>query len=303
MGWISVPHPSSTTGAWQHLIQVKAVRANRRNIGEVLTRWLWLLFLLSPVLAPAAAVVPAEIREIEAQYRRGVDLRLDVPVHEQRDYAERLRIALAGAGLNELAPQFYLLVDRSPVVQAAFVYWLAAAGEWHWIGASPVSTGYAGGFEYFMTPLGVFEHTLANLDFRAEGTRNKFGVRGYGARGMRVYDFGWVEGERTWGAGGRSPMRLQVHATDPDLLEHQLGRPRSKGCIRIPASLNVLLDRHGLLDAEYEHALSQGRRFWVLRPDRQPVASAGKYLVIVDSARKVRPPWSPVPAQRRTAAK
>ena len=52
---------------------------------------------------------------------------------------------------------------------------------------------------------------------RAEGTRNALGIRGYGERGMRVYDFGWVMGDRGWGTGGRSAMRLQMHATDPSL--------------------------------------------------------------------------------------
>lgn len=259
-----------------------------------------LLILLYP--GQTAAAIPAEVAQIEAAYQRTVDMRLDVPVHEQRDYAGHLRDALMAAGLHDLQPQYYLLVDRSPMVQAVFVYWLGRGGAWRLIGASPVSTGFAGGFEYFLTPLGVFEHTLANLDFRAEGTRNKFGVRGYGLRGMRVFDFGWVDGERTWGAGGRSPMRLQVHATDPDLLEPQLGLPRSKGCIRIPASLNTLLDRRGLLDAEYQRALREGRQFWVLRADRQPVMAAGKYLVVVESSRARRPAWSPAPAPHRKEA-
>jgi hypothetical protein len=171
------------------------------------------------------------------------------------------------------------------------------------IGASPAATGHAGGFEYFITPLGVFEHTLANMDFRAEGTYNKLGIRGYGVRGMRVYDFGWVEGERTWDKRGRSPMRLQVHATDPDLLEPHLGRPRSKGCIRIPATLNTFIDRHGLLDAEYEQAAKQGRHLWVLLPDRQRVTAPGKYLVVIDSGRSQRPPWSPAPPWPQKRAK
>ena len=46
-------------------------------------------------------------------------------------------------------------------------------------------------------------------------------------------------------------MRLQMHATDADRLEPLLGSARSKGCIRIPASLNRLLDHFGLLDADY----------------------------------------------------
>jgi hypothetical protein len=36
----------------------------------------------------------------------------------------------------------------------------------------------------------VFEHTLDNPDFRAEGTVNEFGIRGYGTKGMRIFDFG-----------------------------------------------------------------------------------------------------------------
>ena len=56
---------------------------------------------------------------------------------------------------------------------------------------------------------------------RARGT--SLGIRGYGVKGMRVFDFGWVTGERTWGDGGLSPMRLQLHSTDPDVLEPRLG--------------------------------------------------------------------------------
>jgi len=32
---------------------------------------------------------------------------------------------------------------------------------------------------------------LANMDYRAEGTLNKLGLRALGRKGMRVYDFGW----------------------------------------------------------------------------------------------------------------
>jgi len=264
----------------------------------------WLLLPGLPSGTPFAyAADPHPAAVIKAQYAAQVDMRLDVPAHEQNAYADRLRRALADEGIREFAPQFFLLIDRSPVVQAALLYWLSAAGDWRFIGASPVSTGFAGGFEYFLTPLGVFAHTLANKDFRAEGTRNAFGIRGYGLRGVRVYDFGWVEAERTWDARGRSPMRLQVHATDPDLLENQLGRPRSKGCIRIPATLNSLIDQRGLLDAEYERAIREGRHLWVLRADRQPVAAAGKYLVIVDSGRHQRPPWSPWPPLRQSTTR
>ena len=61
-----------------------------------------------------------------------------------------------------------------------------------------------------------------------------------------------------------------MHATDPDRLEQLLGTAQSKGCIRIPASLNEFIDRHGALDEDYQEKTDEGRRFWVLRGDRTP---------------------------------
>jgi hypothetical protein len=185
-----------------------------------------------------------------------------------------------------------LLIDRSPAVQAAFVFFVGESDEPYLVGGTRASTGKPGAYDYFVTPLGVFAHTPDNMDFRAEGTVNELGIRGYGAAGMRIYDFGWQVAVRSWEPPARSPMRLQVHATDP-ALEKYLGRVRSKGCIRIPATLNTFLDRYGILDADYEAHAAAGARMWVLRPDRIPVPGAGRYLVIVDSGRKSRPRWSP----------
>ncbi|MGZ5672298.1 MAG: hypothetical protein ACXWI0_27970 [Burkholderiales bacterium] len=239
---------------------------------------------------------------LAAQFAQQVDMRLDVPQSEQLGYATRLDAALSSAGHSDLGPQYVVLVDRSPMVQVVFIYWRSPEREWHFVGASPASTGRPGTFDHFVTPLGVFEHTPDNMDFRAEGTKNVLGIRGYGAHGMRVYDFGWVMGERGWGSGGNSEMRLQMHATDPVLLEPQLGQTHSKGCIRIPASLNVFIDRHALLDAEYERAAAGGRHLWVLLPARKPTDWPGKYLVVVDSERGVRPAWTRWVRERRPAA-
>ena len=227
-----------------------------------------------------------------------VDRRLAVPLPDRQGDILRLQRALADAGLPDPAAQAFVLVDRSPKVQALFVLLRTPAGGWHWVGASPVSTGRPGDFDHFITPLGVFAHTLDNPDFRAEGTFNANHIRGFGLRGMRVFDFGWVLAERGWGAGGKSPMRLQMHATDPDVLEPRLGRAESKGCIRIPATLNTFLDRYGLLDSDYEQGLARGKALWVLRAVRQPMAWPGRYLVIVDSQASVRPAWSPAPKSR-----
>lgn len=225
-------------------------------------------------------------------YRREVDMRLAVPESDQARYATRLDDAVSNIRFEN--SQYLLLVDRSPKVQAVFLYFLdLPASRLHFIGASPASTGKPGKFDYFVTPVGVFAHTTDNMDYRAEGTYNKNGIRGLGLQGMRVYDFGWVEAERGWDKGGLGQMRLLMHATDPDFLEAHLGTARSKGCVRIPATLNVFIDRYGLLDADYEAALSRGENLWVLRPDRISTAWPGRYLVIVDSNSNTRPAWSP----------
>jgi len=224
-------------------------------------------------------------------YEEEVDRRLTLPVEEQQRYAGLLAAEIEQAGFSRFQSQYFVLVDRNPHVQAIMIYWTSASGE-YFIGASPASTGRPGEFEHFQTPVGVFEHSTANFDFRSEGTKNSIGIRGYGEKGMRVYDFGWQQAKRGWGKGGESAMRLQMHSTDPDLLERQVGSPQSKGCIRIPATLNVFIDRYGLLDADYEWATLEGKNIWVLRPDREPTPWSGRYLVIVDSQRTKRPDWS-----------
>jgi hypothetical protein len=140
----------------------------------------------------------------------------------------------------------------------------------------------------------VFEHTIANLDFRAEGTRNEFGIRGYGVKGMRVFDFGWQQAPKGWGDRQPSTMRLQMHATDPTYLEPRLGTIQSKGCVRIPASLNRFIDHYGLLDADYEEAMREGAHFWMLDPYRQSTPWSGRYLIVVDSGSSERPTWTRV---------
>jgi hypothetical protein len=236
--------------------------------------------------------------DLAARYAQEVDRRVDLPEEERRSYAELLSQALTQGELGALPSQYFVLIDRDQRVQAAMIYWKAPDGRFEFIGASPCSTGKPGEYEHFYTPTGVFAHTIANLDFRAEGTKNPLGARGYGVKGMRVYDFGWVRAERAWGPRGESDMRLQVHSTDPDLLEPRLGLPHSKGCVRIPAMLNSFIDRYAILDADYERALADGKRLWVLREDREPTPWSGRYLVIVDSQRSERPQWAPPPSRR-----
>ena len=232
---------------------------------------------------------------IAQNYAKEVHPRLTVPAAEQQAWALLLSTLLAG---KDLAPQYVVLVDRNPFIQAVTIYWMAPDRTFHFIGASPTSTGKPGSFDHFITPTGIFEHTIANPDCRAEGTRNENGVLGYGHRGMRVYDFGWQQADRGWGIGGEATMRLQMHATDPKLLEIRLGTIQSKGCIRIPATLNTFIDRHAILDADYEQAMASGQTFWVLSKTREPTPWPGRYLVIVDTESVSRPAWSPLRRKR-----
>ena len=235
------------------------------------------------------------VADMSMLYSAQVDRRLSVPVGEARDYGRLAEEALAKVGMSPAGPEYLVLVDRDPNVQALFLFFRTTDGESQLVGASPVSTGRPGSFDHFETPLGVFEHTTANPDFRADGTCNSEGIRGYGANGMRVYDFGWQQVPKGWGDGTVSTKRLQMHATDPDLLERRLGSAQSKGCIRIPASLNRLIDHYGVLDADYEQALRDGHKLWVLDPEHKPVPFAGRYLIVIDSGHEDRPEWSPGP--------
>jgi hypothetical protein len=225
-------------------------------------------------------------------YANDVDMRLDLPIEEVRSYADLASGILHNAGLHQLQREYLALVDRNPNVQAIILYWIDSEGTLQPIGASPVSTGKPGNFDYFETPIGIFQHTIENLDFRAEGTKNVNGIRGYGVQGMRVFDFGWQKANKGWGDKALSDMRLQMHATDPDFLEPKLGTLQSKGCIRIPATLNRFIDQYGLLDADYENAIAHGKPFWVLLPDRRPTRWPGRYLIVLDTLRQYRPNWA-----------
>jgi hypothetical protein len=263
-------------------------------------------FLCAAVVCPLLAHVDFAENNgtaLAPLYAQQVDRRLDIPESEQQAYAELLANNLPPGQTQEA--QYVVLVDRNKFVQAVMIYWMSADRVFHFIGASPVSTGKPGSFDHFVTPTGVFEHTIDNPDFFAQGTPNEFGIRGYGRKGMRVYDFGWQMATKGWGGGGESELRLQMHATDPRWLEPKLGTPQSKGCIRIPASLNAFIDRYGILDGDYERAIALGMNFWVLSKTREATPWSGRFLVVVDTERTERPAWSRAPSSttRRTGSR
>ena len=268
----------------------------RTRLPRAAPPWLMAAAIVAATLGagmPAWARMPPD--EVARAFRQEVSPALVLPEDEQTRYGDLALQSLHAAGLVLLAPQYVLVVDRNVKVQAAMLYWMQPDAPPVYVGAAPVSTGRVGQFDHFETPTGVFTHGLNNPDFRAEGTKNANGIRGYGAKGMRVYDFGWQQARQGWTQNGVSTMRLQMHATDPTLLEPRLGTPQSKGCIRIPATLNQLIDRLGLLDADYELAADLVSTPWVLRRDRAPADGAGRYLIIVETTRDKRPAWSPPP--------
>lgn len=263
------------------------------NLGmtSCMARRFTILAMMLTYIDAQSEVIPADICTVKNQFTLNVKQIIEVPGQEQLVYALRLKKILEENDLSDISSQFILLVDRNPYVQAIFIYWKSSQGSFNFIGASLVSTGKPGAYDHFITPLGLFRHDINNMDFRSEGTKNDLGIRGYGKAGMRVYDFGWVVSERTWGKYGLSTMRLQMHSTDPDFLEVKLGQPESKGCIRIPADLNAFLDHYGLLDADYYEALKKREHLWLFSGKEEPVSTPGRYLVVLDSCLGKQPPW------------
>jgi hypothetical protein len=241
--------------------------------------------------APAPpALTPAEIGSALARLHTAMSQQvgalLGLSPARSATLENHARAMLAETGATIDAPQLVIVVDRAPAAQILAVM-LARPGAdpWSPIGAAHVSTGQPHRKDYYITPIGVFAHTDAILDFRAQGTFNDHHVRGLGLAGMRVWDFGWQWALKGWhsdGAGG--DIRLQMHATDPKYLEARLGRPASEGCVRVSSSMNRFLDRHGVLDADYERAaLGDVRYRALLKPDRLPSPVAGRLLIVIDS--------------------
>ncbi len=285
-----------STLSWHRSAGNFLVRVCSRALGAVGCA-VWLVG--SPAQGPldvATSSSPPPV-PLAAEFEAAVSPRLQPPPEAVAHYTMLLDMALDAAVVRLEQPGFVILVDRSPQVQALLLFWGGANWSWHLVGAAPVSTGLPGRYDHFATPLGVFDHAMDNPDFRAEGTKNDLGIRGYGRKGARVYDFGWVDAPRGWGEHAVSVMRLQMHATDPDRLEQRLGTAQSKGCIRIPESLDAFLDRFGCLDEDYDRKATEGRQLWILRADRTPTPWSGRYLV-VDSLADKRPDWSPQPGAR-----
>jgi hypothetical protein len=238
--------------------------------------------------APHAAApihVDGEVTRLRAALMREVpDLIVD-DIASERKWIAEAKAAVATSTQPIDRAQLLLVVDRNPDVQQLRIVLARPDGEWHSLGGTKVSTGQTGRRDYYLTPTGVFLHTDLILDWRAQGTFNAQHIRGLGLKGMRVWDFGWQRTIKGWGTGEEGDIRLLLHATDPDALERRLGHPASKGCVRIPAAMNRFLDRHGILDSDYERAAKDDAAFQaLLLSERKPTPLAGNALVVVDSS-------------------
>ncbi len=179
--------------------------------------------------------------------------------------------------------QYFIYVDRNPEKQIILIcFFDSMSKNITVIGADKVSTGNQDRRGYFITSVGVFEHTIRNRDYRALGTKNKKGWRGLGVKGSRVWDFGW---QKTRKDNQEVEIRFLLHATDPVFGEKRLGTVDSKGCIRISGKLNKFLDHYGILDKDYEEQKHLKGISWLLG-SQEPTIYGGKYLLISDSGMK-----------------
>ena len=241
-----------------------------------------------------------EIRALAHRLRRDVGSAVlpDDPVRARGAIEHAQRVLSAASTVIDVS-QLIVLVDRSPEVQQL---WIVVAHPddrpWDVVGAVRVSTGKPGRREHFKTPVGVFTNDGSILGYRAQGTPNENGIRGIGTKGMRVWDFGWQTTEDWRTPGALMAVRLQMHATDPAMLEPRLGRWDSAGCIRIPSRLNTFLDQAGLIDAKLRQAAPRSRAIAALLPkDATPSSVAGHMIVVFDSSAPAAVPSDPVAAQ------
>ena len=237
-----------------------------------------------PSLSPTDAAV--ELARLRKSFAREVPHGIPAGTASDASWITGARAAVAEAGQSIDRAQLLVVVDRNPRVQELRIIMAEPDQPWQVVGGSRVSTGQAGRRDYYITPVGVFLHTDAILDYRAQGTFNENHIRGLGLKGMRVWDFGWHWATKGWRSdkeGG--DIRLLMHATDPEYLEQRIGRPASEGCVRVPAPVNRFMDRHGVLDLDYERAAVDDIRYRaLLLPDRTPTPLAGEALVVIDSS-------------------
>jgi hypothetical protein len=226
-----------------------------------------LLLSAAAALAPLPALANGVCTpsELARRYRSLVDRQLRVPAGEALIYGGLAENEIASCGHTLLGPQYVLVVDSCPAIQAAFLFWRLLPGRYELVGASPASTGNPEQAGCLQTPQGVFAQAQVE----------------YGRRlTSRVYDFGRHRARRASGAGF-SELRLQARAAT-GRSGALLGRVQSDGTVLLPPGLVAFLDHFGVLDSGRQEAVT---------PTGEALPFAGRYLVVIDSERDERPDW------------
>ncbi len=224
--------------------------------------------------------------ELAQRYRQQVDQRLRLPADVIGMYAAAAEEELLDYDEAMRAPQYLLVVDSNPNVQAAFLFWRLMAGHYQLIGASPVSTASPVQAPRLEGPQGLFDQSHSAVAAHADPAE---------PRSLRIYDFNSRRAQLAPGSAGHSNKRLQARAADRQSAQF-LGSARSDGCILLPASLIAFLDEFGVLDADAAGMVNA-------REGRPRLPYPGRYLLVIDSDRDERPEWSPAPeAALATAA-
>ncbi|WP_068171886.1 L,D-transpeptidase [Neokomagataea thailandica] len=258
----------------------------------------------SVVLPPLPVVSDAQARQeahgLQKEMRQKIARFTPYTPARRAIFVQMAQNAIEQSGTKIDRPQVIMVVDRAESVQRADFILALPDAPWESIGGAPVSTGTTARKYYYITPTGVYQNTADRLGYRAEGTKNKFGIRGIGAKGSRVWDLGWHTAMKGWLPRHETgQIRLEIHATDPQFLEWRLGHSASEGCIRIPAALNQIMDHDGLIDALYEQAASSDKRFAaLLLKDRAPLSIAGDVIVVIDSGPGTEPKIDPLADKR-----
>jgi hypothetical protein len=219
---------------------------------------------LAPFATRASAVCTP--RDLARGYQAVVDRQLKLPENEAVIYGGLAETEIAGAREHLLGPQYVLVVDSCPAVQAAFLFFRLLPGRYELVGASPASTGDPEQAGCVQTPQGVFAQ--AGVDYARRLT-------------SRVYDFG-LHRARRGASGGFAPLRLQARAAT-GRTGARLGKAQSNGSILLPPGLVAFLDQYGVLDDGRKDALT---------PAGEALPFAGRYLVVIDSERDERPEWA-----------
>lgn len=219
---------------------------------------------LAPLGAGATGICTP--RDLARRYQAVVDRQLQVPDNEVVIYGGLAENEIASAREAMLGPQYVLVVDSCPAVQAAFLFFRLLPGRYELIGGAPASTGNPEAAGCLATPQGVFAQADVEYARRLSS---------------RIYDFG-VQRTRRPTSGGFASLRLQARAAT-GRTGALLGKPQSDGCILLPPDLVAFLDQFGVLDADRR----EGRT-----PGGEALPFVGRYLVVVDSERDERPDWA-----------